>query len=169
MAWRVVGVWRPVGATCLGILLPALLAYALLRLAGVPGALDGGDAVRRAILFVLYALMAAPVLGLLTLPLSVALVLGLVVTGWAGAVSAVLAALIFGLPLVHVALNADLTTEDASVLPHLMVALSIQGLTVWTVLWAMMRRAGGAAERADASQPGPKEGRRGRIHDNSKE
>jgi hypothetical protein len=53
-----------------------------------------------------------------------------------------------GVLVVHLALHGDLTTEDARVLPNLVVALVIQGTVGWAVFWGLMSRNGGQAKAA---------------------
>ena len=58
--------------------------------------------------------------------------------GWAGWGTAILTALGFGLPIVHFALNGDLTTEDASILPHIAAAIAFLGLSAWAAFWGLV-------------------------------
>ncbi len=151
LSWRRVGLWRPLVAVVAGLCLPALVAFALVSLAGLPGGIDADGWLRRQILFVLYALMMAPVLGFLALPLAGPVVLVMAVAGRAGAASAVLAANLLGLPLVHLALHGDLTTEDATILPNLAIALGCQGVATWAAFWAMIGTGQGATRAAPAA------------------
>ncbi|MBT5295380.1 MAG: hypothetical protein HOL32_07345 [Octadecabacter sp.] len=44
----------------------------------------------------------------------------------------------FGLPIVQFALNGDLTTEDASILPHIAAASAFLGLSAWAAFWGLV-------------------------------
>lgn len=140
---EVLGMWRPLMAVLAGFILPALPAWGMLSIAGA-----GGEDIwlRQQILWVLYALGAAPVIAWLSLPVSWPLLTFMALRGWAGASSAGAAALLLGLPVVHVVLHGDITSEDTTILPHLALALLLQGLTTWAVLWALVHR---RANRAD--------------------
>lgn len=153
MDWRDVGLWRPLMAISGALLLPALVAWGLVALAGAPGALDGQDWLRGQILLTLYALAMAPVAGLFALPLLWPLVLVAAVRGWAGLGAAVVMALTVGLSVVHVALHGDLTTETGAILPNLVCALALQGLTGWAVFWSSMRHSHAKAARITRTRP----------------
>jgi len=58
--------------------------------------------------------------------------------GWAGWGSAILCALVFGLPAVHFTLNGDVTTESQEILPHIILAISLLGLSVWAAFWGLI-------------------------------
>lgn len=134
-----VGLWRPLVAVIAAMLVPALVAWGLLSIAGIPGAMDGGDSLRSAILFTLYALAMAPFLGWFLLPLLWPLALAAAVRGWAGLLSVLALSLSVGLIAVHFALHGDLTTEDPAVLPFVMLALTLQGTTGWADFWVTMQ------------------------------
>jgi hypothetical protein len=138
MPWDHVGLWRPFVAVFAALALPALVAWGLLLIAGTPGAVDGGDWLRRNLLFTLYAWAMAPVLGWLALPVLWPLALIAAVRGWAGLMSAIGLALGVGLVVVHLALHGDLTTEDPTVLPNLTIALAVQATVGWAVFWRLM-------------------------------
>lgn len=146
--WRDVGIWRPFIALAAALLVPSLLAWGLLSVAGTPGALEGEDWLRRNLLLMLYALAMAPFVAWLVLPLLWPVALIAVVRGWAGLLGALGLAVGIGVLVVHLALHGDLTTEDARVLPNLVVALAIQGTVGWAVFWGLMSRKGGQAKAA---------------------
>ncbi len=133
--WRQVGIWRPLIAVLAALFIPALVAFGLVSLAGMGG---GSDPVRQAILLVLYSLLGAPILGLLAVPICWPVLFVLVVRGWAGATSAVVTTLAIGLPAIHFGLHGDLTTETPAVVPHLVVALTLQGLVGWAFTWGLL-------------------------------
>lgn len=139
MNWREAGLWRPLAAVLGAVLIPGLIAAGLLLVAGTPGVTDGGGWLREQILFVVITLAAAPFVAWFFLPLLWPLALLAVVKGWAGALSAMALACAVGLPALHVILLGDVTTEDPSVVPNLVLALGCQGLTGWMVFWGLMR------------------------------
>ncbi|MBN7784619.1 hypothetical protein JYP51_06790 [Ponticoccus gilvus] len=133
---RGAGFLRPLLAVAAGLLLPALLSWALLFLAGPPGLLDSRGP-RYEILFVLSALVGAPLVGFFLMPFLWAAALALLARGRAGLFSIMAAGLLIGLPVVHWALNGDLTTEAPSALPRLAVAIAVQCWVCWAVLWSL--------------------------------
>ncbi|MEN9061986.1 hypothetical protein [Ponticoccus litoralis] len=133
---RGAGFLRPLLAVAAGLLLPALLSWALLTLAGPPGLLDSRG-LRYEILFVLSALVGAPLVGFFLMPLLWAAALALLARGWAGLASIMATGLLIGLPVVHWALNGDLTTEAPSALPRLALAIALQCWLCWAVLWSL--------------------------------
>lgn len=58
--------------------------------------------------------------------------------GWTGWGSAVLSALIIGVPTVHFALNGDVTTENPVILPHITIAITLLSLAVWGIYEGLM-------------------------------
>lgn len=134
--WRRVGLWRPLVAIVAGMAVPAVLAVGLLMLAGSPGALESSGS-RAVLLLWLYALASAPLVGWLLLPILWPLLLILIVRGWSGLGLLVLAAWALGLPVAHVLLNGDLTTETPAMVLVLAAALTVQAGICWLVLWAM--------------------------------
>ena len=132
-----VGIWRPLAAVVAGLILPALLGWALVYIAGVPG-FGSGPWLRQYLLLMLTAWAFAPVLGGLALPLLWALALGLLARGFAGLATVVTVTQAVGLAAVHLALHGDLTTEDPTVLPNLAVALAVQATVGWAVFWRLM-------------------------------
>ncbi|MCC1492153.1 hypothetical protein [Cognatishimia sp. F0-27] len=134
-AFRQTGIWRPLAAVLGGLLIPALIAWPLLMVAGLPGVVESSG-LRQGILIVLTVLAMAPVPGWVALPLVWPLVYTLYVRGWAGLAACVLAACAVGLPAAHWVLNGDVTTEAPAILPMLIAALAIQGFFGWVILWA---------------------------------
>lgn len=136
---RGAGFWPPLLAVLCGLILPALVSWVLLALAGLPGMLDS-TGLRYEILFVLYALFGAPVVGFFLLPLLWAVSLGLVASGRAGLLSVLGAGLGIGLAAAHWALNGDLTTEAPAALLRLAVAIAVHCWVCWAVLWGLLLR-----------------------------
>ena len=136
--WRSVGILRPLLALLGALIAPAVLAWGLLLVAGLPG-LSGSTGLRAHLLTVLVPLVGAPFVAFFFLPLLWPLVLVAATTGWAGAASAAALALAIGMPALHWLLHGDVTTEAARMIPHIGVALMLQGLTGWALFWAMMR------------------------------
>ncbi len=137
IAWQQVGMWRPLLAVLAGFAIPGLIAWGLILLAGVSSA---PSALRIHILLVLYTWAGSLIIGWLSLPLTWPLALFLAVKGWAGATMVALCAVSIGMVGAHILLHGDLTTEAPEALPHLFVALVIQGLCGWAVLWALLNR-----------------------------
>ncbi|KUF08780.1 hypothetical protein [Pseudoponticoccus marisrubri] len=131
------GLWRPLASVLAGLILPALVAGALLVIAGEPGFAESGW-LRGRLLLAVYALVAAPALGWLLLPLLWPLVLVMAQRGWAGLCAFLVVANVLGLIVAHVALNGDLTSEAPGTVPILVLALSLQAVTAWAVLWALV-------------------------------
>lgn len=143
MLWRSnpqpdAGWWPAVIAVLAGIFLPALAGAAVLYFGDAPlsGAPKDGTArtVASHAMLVAAALTAAPLIAWLAAPLAVPLLRLAVQRGWAGWGSAVGLAVGIGLPIVHFVLHGDVTTEDQSVLPHILAALAVQGSVGWLVL-----------------------------------
>ncbi|MEJ6397214.1 hypothetical protein [Yoonia sp. 208BN28-4] len=137
------GWWRAIGAVLGGVFLPALLGVAFLYYSDAPLSGPPKDGLGRSLemhaLLVAAALAAAPLIAWLAAPLAVPALVYAQRHGWAGWGSAVLLAAAIGLPIVHFALNGDVTTEDQSVLGHIIAALIIQGTVGWFIL--QIRRA----------------------------
>lgn len=137
-----VGWLRPFFAVVLAILGPSLLAGVFIYngapvFSGPPKDGSGyswGDHVA----IVLACLAASVVVTWMMVPLSVMGLRATAMLGYAGWGTAILAALIVGLPVAHVLLNGDLTTEENAILPHLMVALGVLGLSHWAAFWGLM-------------------------------
>jgi hypothetical protein len=135
----------PLIAVLMGLFLPALLGGLVLYftdapLLGLPK--DGsGRSFAQHVAFVAAALTAAPIIGWAVIPIAVPVLRLLIQTGWAGIGSAILVALLIGLPLVHWMLNGDVTTEDSSILAHIVAALMLQGTVGWGVMQVLLPRA----------------------------
>ena len=133
-----IGWWRPTVAVAGGVLGPALLGavwlwFAETSITGPPK--DGSSRdIWQHLVFVAAALTAAPILSWIAIPLATPLARLAVIRGWAGWGSAVAVACGLGLLIVHFALNGDMTTESPATLPHIVVALGLQGSWVWLIL-----------------------------------
>lgn len=149
---RDTGLWRPVAAVAVGLIGPSLVALAIIALIGgvstptTPSAMVGPGWLAQ-VDYVLFALMGAPLLAFVGLPLGWFVMLVLLRLGYAGACSAVLSALFCGLPVVHVFLNGDLTTESTEVLPAILVALAVLGISIWAALWGLVARCVAGSEQ----------------------
>ncbi|MDJ0820806.1 MAG: hypothetical protein QNJ09_03215 [Paracoccaceae bacterium] len=132
-------------AVLAGLVLPAALAWGLIWIAGV--GMEGW--LRMQILFVLYALAAAPIPAFFLLPLLWALALALVPTGCAGLASVVGLAALMAVVAAHVLLHGDLTTEALWMVPKIALAGAIQGTVAWGFFWAiLLRRSSSGTRRA---------------------
>lgn len=135
------GWWPSILAVIAGIFLPAIAGAAFLYISDAPLSGPPKDGLARTLeehlLLISAALTAAPLIAWLAAPIAVPLLRLAIRRGWAGVGSAVIIAILVGLPILHIALNGDVTTEDQSVLPHIIAALSVQAVTGWVVLhWA---------------------------------
>lgn len=137
-----VGWFRPAAAIIIAMVLPALLAIAFIlfgapTISGPPK--DGsGSTLADHVAFVLAALSASILVSWMLAPLALLLLRAAAMLGYAGWGTAVIASLCFGLPLVHVVLNGDVTTEENAILPHMMVAIAFLGVSVWASFWGLM-------------------------------
>ncbi|MGJ8612332.1 MAG: hypothetical protein ACSHWY_14615 [Octadecabacter sp.] len=137
-----VGWVRPMLAVVLGLLVPALLAMLILyverpTLSGLPK--DGSGFTAGDHVGVVFAALAASfVVSWLIAPVALILLRYSAIFGWAGSGSAVVSALIIGLPTVHFALNGDVTTENSVILPHISIAISLLSLAIWGIFVGLM-------------------------------
>ena len=142
--FRAIGSWRPVIAVFGGVVLPSVLAFAVLHAFGGfhrPSSEMVGTGPAAFADLILFSLMSAPVLIVIALPLGAAALLIAVRLGFGGLGSAVLLTEALGLPVVHVALHGDVTTESpAMALPAVMLALAVIGAVSWRAFWALQRR-----------------------------
>ena len=137
--------WTPaIAVTLLAVILPALLGGGWLWLVDIPLAglpKDGGVfGLAQVVSFVAAALLSAPLLAWIVVPICVPLLRAALRRGYAGWGSAVIVAWTIGLPAVHIFLNGDLTTEAPAMIPLMMIALALQALTAFALL-RLRRRA----------------------------
>ena len=129
-------------AVLASMFLPAILAALFLfwgapTLSGPPK--DGsGFTITDHATFVLAALTASFLVSWMLAPLAVLLVRAAAMLGYAGWGMSMGAALALGLPVVHIGLMGDLTTESTLLLPHISIAIAILGLSVWAAFWGLM-------------------------------
>ncbi|MEN8840538.1 MAG: hypothetical protein ABF254_00005 [Octadecabacter sp.] len=137
-----VGWFRPAAAVLIALLIPVLLAMTYLytgspTLLGPPE--DGtGYTLRDHIDIVTACLAASVVVSWVIAPIALLVLRASAMLGWAGWGSAVLCALTFGLPAVHLTLNGDVTTESQAILPHIVIAIALLGLSVWAAFWGLI-------------------------------
>lgn len=137
-----VGWFRPAAAIVIALFLPALLAVAII-LIGAPTVSgppkDGtGYSIADHIALVLAVLSASIVMSWMIAPLALVLLRAAAMLGYAGWGTAILAALAFGLPMVHITLMGDVTTEENAIPAHIITAIAILGFSVWAVFWGLM-------------------------------
>lgn len=137
-----VGWFPPAAAIVIALFLPALLAIAVI-LIGAPTVSgppkDGtGYSIADHIALVLAVLSASIVMSWMIAPLALVLLRAAAMLGYAGWGTAILAALAFGLPMVHITLMGDVTTEENAILQHMIFAIAILGLSVWAAFWGLM-------------------------------
>lgn len=149
-----VGWLKPAVAVLIALLLPALLAMVFLYtgsppLHGLPK--DGSGYTLRDHIDILTACIAASVVvSWVIAPIALLLLRASAMLGWAGWGTAVLCALAFGLPAVHFTLNGDVTTDNQAILPHIILAISLLGLSVWAAFWGLMVRNGTHSNNSSA-------------------
>lgn len=136
-----VGWFRPALAVVLAMFLPALLAILFLfwgapTIAGPPK--DGsGYSISDHIDMVLAALAASVLVSWMVAPFAMLLLRAAAMLGFAGWGMAAFVAFALGLPTVHFALMGDLATEDTRLLPHIIIAIAMLGLSVWVAFWGL--------------------------------
>lgn len=138
-----IGWFRPAVAVVLAMVLPALLAILAIYL-GAPvlsGPPKDGTALTLAdhATLVVGSLAVSFLASWMAAPFALLALRGAAMLGWAGWGSAILCAELFGLPIVHFALQGDITTEDSTILPHIACAIALLGLSVWAIFWGLMR------------------------------
>lgn len=137
-----VGWFRPAATVVTALLLPAVFALASIYnggpvFAGPPK--DGtGYSLTEHTAIVLAVLGFSFLTSWMASPLVLLALRAAAMLGYAGWGTAILTAWLIGLPIVHVFLNGDLTAEEHAILPHMLVAIGILGLSVWFVFWVMM-------------------------------
>ena len=147
-----VGWFRPAAAIMLALAVPALLAL-LFIYSGAP-AFDGPPSAGESytlndhIAIVLGTLAFSFLTSWMATPLILLSLRAAAMLGYAGWGTSVIAAWIIGLPIVHFALNGDLTTEEHAILPHMMFTIGFLGLSVWVAFWGLfaLRRQGTGAK-----------------------
>lgn len=124
--------------TVLAIILPALAGGGWIWLVDIPltglpkdGSWYDGP---QAITIVAAALLSAPLLSWVIVPICVPLLRAALRRGYAGWGSAIIVAWAVGLPTVHIFLSGDITTEAPQMVPMVMTALTLQGLTAFGLL-----------------------------------
>jgi len=133
---------RSILAVIIALIIPCLIAIAFLftsspTLHGLPK--DGsGYALRDHIDIFTACLAASVIVSWIIAPVAVLLLRASAIFGWAGWGSAILLAVIFGLPTVHFALHGDVTTESQAILPHITAAIAFLGLSVWAAFWGLV-------------------------------
>lgn len=133
---------KPAAAIFIALVVPAALAAAAVLMGGAvlsgPPKDGSGFSFGDHLNIVLAGLTASIVASWMIAPIALIGLRAAAMLGWAGWGTAILSALGFGLPIVHFALNGDVTTEDASILPHICIAITVLGLSVWAAYWALV-------------------------------
>lgn len=136
-----VGWFRPAAAIIIAMILPALAAIAFIY-SGAPifsGPPKDGTGYTMAdhLAIVLGALGLSFLTSWVAAPLVLLALRAAVMLGFAGWGSALIMAWVIGLPVVHVVLNGDVTTDEHAILPHMICAIGILGLSVWAAFWVL--------------------------------
>ena len=137
-----VGWFRPAAAVLIALLIPVLLAMVFLY-KGSPTLhrppKDGIGYTLRDHIDIVTACFAAPVVvSWVIAPIALLVLRASAMLGWAGWGAAVLCALAFGLPALHLTLNGDVTTESQAILPHIIIAIALLDLSVWAAFWGLI-------------------------------
>ncbi len=137
-----VGWFRPAAAVVIASLAPAALAFLFISLGApvIDGPFKDGSTYTLAdhVAIVLGAIALSFLVTWIAAPFAVFALRAAAMLGVAGWGTAMISAWIIGLPIAHVALNGDLTSDDYAILPQLMVAIAILGLSVWVTFWGLM-------------------------------
>lgn len=137
-----VGWFIPAVAIVIGLTLPTILAFLIVFAGGpvISGPSKDGTGYDLAdhIAIITGALMMSFLASWLATPFALLALRAAAMLGYAGWGTALLAALILGLPVVHVFLNRDLTTDRYAILPQVSVAIALLGLSVWVVFWGLI-------------------------------
>lgn len=140
-----VGWFRPATALLLAMIVPTLISLIFTfigtpKITGLPK--DGtGYTFANHVEFVLAFLSASFLVSWMIAPFALLSLRASAMLGYAGWGTAVLMSLGCGLPIVHFALNGDLTTDYGAFvfLPHISIAISFLGLSVWAAFWGLMK------------------------------
>jgi len=137
-----VGWFRPAAAIIIAMFLPTLLAGAIVFNGGpvFTGPPKDGNSYGLAdhIGIVLACLSVSIVVSWMIAPVALLGLRAAAMLGWAGWGTAILSAVFLGLPLAHLALNGDLTTDEHAIPVHLTVAIACLGLSVWAAFWGLI-------------------------------
>ena len=127
---------RPIAAVLAGVIVPAIPAAVYLVLAEVDrnAAIEGWAAITWIGWLMAACLTASPLFVWIALPLAVPAVLFAARYGWAGPLSLVGISVGLGLPIAHIFLNGDLTTEAPEMIPFLVTAFAVQAICGWVIL-----------------------------------
>lgn len=134
---------RPAFAVILALVIPAgfclfIIVQSEFVFNGPPK--DGSDyTLKDHVSLVIGALSVSFLASWMMIPFAIFALRLALMTGWAGCVTAMGAAVVIGLPLVHVGLSGDVTTEENAILPHVTVAIALLGLAVWAFYWGLFR------------------------------
>jgi len=130
-----VGWFRPAAAVVIGLIFPNIIALLLVWtghptfVAPVlsPADIKGANHIA----FTLGLLSVSFLVSWMAAPFALFMLRGAAMLGFASWGIAIVLSLAIGLPIVHVALNGDLTTETNTFWPHISVAIGILGFSVW--------------------------------------
>ena len=137
-----VGWFRPAAAVMLGFILPTTVALAMVYIGGPdfwePIKSDVGYSFWDHVGLITGVLSVSFIVSWMAIPFTIIALRATAMLGYAGWGTALLCAWGIGLPIVHIALNADATTDESAILTHMTIAVGILGLSVWAAFWALV-------------------------------
>jgi len=126
----------------LGFILPTTVALAMVYIGGPdfwePIKSDVGYSFWDHVGLITGVLSVSFIVSWMAIPFTIIALRATAMLGYAGWGTALLCAWVIGLPIVHVALNADATTDESAILAHMAIAVGILGLSVWAAFWALV-------------------------------
>lgn len=136
-----VGWFHPTAAVLIGLFAPALSAFFIIQLGGpvIHGPPKDGSGYSLADHFAILtgALTMSFLVSWIAAPFALLVLRAAAMLGYAGWATAVFAAPVMGLPIVHFVLNGDLTSDTYAILPHMIISVGILGLSVWAAFWIL--------------------------------
>lgn len=137
-----VGWFRPAAAVVIGLILPSAFALILVYFGGPtfsgPPKNGAGFSLSEHVGLVLGVLSVSFIISWMAAPFALFALRAMAMLGYAGWGSAVLSAWAIGLPIVHIVLNADATTDESAILLPMTVALGVLGLSVWVTFQCLL-------------------------------
>ena len=126
----------------LGFILPTTVALAMVYI-GAPGFWEpikshDGYSLWDHIGLITGVLSVSFIVSWMAIPFTIIALRATAMLGYAGWGTALLCAWGIGLPIIHIALNADATTDESAILAHMAIAVGILGLSVWAAFWALV-------------------------------
>ncbi|MCF2869801.1 hypothetical protein L0664_01860 [Octadecabacter sp. G9-8] len=137
-----VGWARPLLAVVFGLAVPSLMGWVMIYIHGAtlsgPPKDGSGYTLNDHLAFVSAFVAASIIVTWMMIPIAVMAMRAAAMLGWAGWGTALLGSWAVGLPVVHVMLNGDLTTDGNGLLPHITLAIAILALSIWASFWALL-------------------------------